>query len=153
MKKLLAFALLLLLIPISSTVWAAYDGSHLREPDITMTPTSGPPGTKLTITVSNFPDISDEPYPYPDFYVYIPFADAIGSGNVPSQCGTEMCFPIYTYEDAQRKNFADKTITFTLFSLSNPKPIYLSPLLHSVCDVIVNSKVQQSYADICNSKS
>lgn len=153
LKKILAFALLLLLIPLSSPVWATYDGSHLREPDITMTPTSGPPGTKITITVSNFPDISGEPYPYPDFYIYLPFADALGSGNVPSQCGKEMCFPIYTYEDAQNKNFADKTIAFTLFSMSNPKPIYLDGLLHSVCDIIVNSKVQQSYTDICNSKS
>src|SRR5574342_1014160 len=153
LKKILSFTLLLLLIPLSSPVWATYDGSHLREPNITMTPTSGPPGTKITITVSNFPDISNEPYPYPDFYIYIPFADALGSGNVPSQCGKEMCFPIYTYEDAQNKNFADKTITFTLFSMSNPNPIYLDGLLHSVCDIIVNSKVQQSYADICNTKS
>jgi hypothetical protein len=139
------------MIPVSS--WATYDASHLREPEITMTPTSGPPGTKVTITVSNFPDISDEAYPYPDFYVYLPFADAIGTSNVPSACGKEMCFPIYTYEDAQRKNFADKTITFSLFSLSNPKPIYLDGLLHSVCDIVVNTKVQQSFGDVCNSKS
>ncbi|MGI0040681.1 MAG: CFI-box-CTERM domain-containing protein [Nitrosopumilaceae archaeon] len=153
MKKLLAIALLLLLIPLSSPVWAKYDASHLREPDITMTPTSGPPGTKITIAVSNFPDISGEPYPYPDFYVYLPFSAAAIGTNVPSQCGTEMCFPIYTYEDAQRKNFADKTITFTLFSLTNPKPVYLSGLPHSVCDIIVNSKVQQSYSDVCDTKS
>ena len=118
-----------------------------------MTPTSGPPGTQITIKVSNFSDISDEPYPYPDFYIYLPFSAALGSGNVPSLCGSEMCFPIYTYQDAQRNNFADKTIAFTLFSLSNPKPIYLSGLLHSVCDVSVNGKVQQGYADVCNTKS
>ena len=153
MKKLIAIALLLLLIPLSSPVWAKYDASHLREPDITMTPTSGPPGTKITITVANFPDISNEPYPYPDFYVYLPFsAVAIGT-NVPGPCGTEMCFPIYTYEDAQRKNFADKTIKFALFSLTNPKPVYLDGLPHSVCDIIVNSKVQQSYSDVCDTKS
>jgi hypothetical protein len=145
LRKLLALTLLLLLIPISAA-WAAYDGSHLREPDITMTPTSGPPGTKITITVSNFPDISDEPYPYPDFYIYLPFAAAAVGTNVPSQCGIEMCFPIYTYEEAQRKNFADKTITFTLFGLTNPKPVYLDGLPHSVCDIIVNS-------DVCNTKS
>ena len=152
LKKLLALTLLLLLIPISAA-WAAYDGSHLREPEIKMTPTSGPPGTKITITVSNFPDISDEPYPYPDFYIYLPFAAAAVGTNVPSQCGIEMCFPIYTYEEAQRKNFADKTITFTLFGLTNPKPVYLDGLPHSVCDIIVNSKVQQSYSDVCNTKS
>jgi hypothetical protein len=118
-----------------------------------MTPTSGPPGTKITITVSNFPDISGEPYPYPDFYIYLPFDAAIGNNNVPNLCQNEMCFPIYTYEDAQRKNFADKTVTFTLFSLSNPKPIYLNGLLHSVCDISVNGKVQQGYADVCNTNS
>lgn len=152
LKKLLALTLLLLLIPFSSA-WAAYDGSHLREPVITMTPISGPPGTKITITVENFPDISGEPYPYPDFYLYLPFAAAAVGTNVPGPCGKEMCFPIYTYEDAQRKNFADKTITFTLFSLTNPKPVYLSGLPHSVCDIVVNSKIQQSYSDVCNTKS
>jgi hypothetical protein len=152
LRKLPALTLLLLLIPLGSAL-AAYDGSHLREPEIKMTPTSGPPGTKITITVSNFPDISNEPYPYPDFYIYLPFAAAAVGTNVPSQCGMEMCFPIYTYEDAQRKNFADKTITFTLFGLTNPKPVYLDGLPHSVCDIIVNSKVQQSYSDVCNTKS
>jgi hypothetical protein len=152
LKKLLAFSLFLLLLIPTSQAWAKYDASHLREPEIAMTPTSGPPGTKITITVKNLPDISKEIYPYPDFYVFLPFAAAIGS-NVPSQCGKEMCFPIYTYEDAQRKNFADKTITFTLFSESNPEPVYLSGLLHSVCDITVNSKIQQSYADICNTKT
>jgi len=151
--KKLTFALLLLIIPISSAAWASYDASHLREPEITMTPTSGPPGTPITITVSNFPDISGEPYPYPDFYIYLPFDAALGNNNVPNLCENEMCFPIYTYEDAQRKNFADKTITFSLFSLTNPKPIYLSGGLHSVCDISVNGKVQQGYADVCNTNS
>ena len=125
MHKLLLYTIisLILLLPLSTQAWAKYDASHLREPEITVTPTSGPPGTEITITVSNFPDISDEPYPYPDFYVYLPFAAAIGS-NIPGPCGKETCFPIYTYEDAQRGNFADKTVTFTLFSLSNPKPVY-----------------------------
>ena len=150
MKKLLSFVILsiLLIIPISNQAWAKYDASHIREPEITVTPTSGPPGTEITITVSNFPDISDEPYPYPDFYVYLPFSKAIGT-NVPSQCGGETCFPIYTYEDAQRGNFADKTVTFTLFSVTNPKTVMQSGLLHSVCDIIVNEKIQQSFGDEC----
>ena len=150
MRKFLSFAIvsLLLILPISNQAWAKYDASHLREPEITVTPTSGPPGTEITITVSNFPDISDESYPYPDFYVYLPFSKAIGT-NVPTQCGGETCFPIYTYEDAQRGNFADKTITFTLFSLTNPKPVYENGLLHDVCDVIVNGKIQQSFGDQC----
>ena len=72
---------------------------------------------------------------------------------MPGPCGKEMCFPIYTYEDAQKGNFADKTITFTLFSLSNPKPIYEAGLLHSVCDVVVNGKIQQSFPDTCFKKN
>ena len=152
MRKLLSLGIVSLLLFAPFQVWAASDSSHLRVPEITMTPRSGPPGTEITITVSNFPDVSDEPYPYPDFYVYLPFSKAIGA-NVPSQCGGETCFPIYTYEDAQRGNFADKTITFTLFSLSNPKPVMLSGLLHSVCDITVNRKIQQSYTDICNTKN
>ena len=154
LRKILSFAIisLILILPISNQAWAKYDASHLREPEITVTPTSGPPGTEITITVSNFPDISDEPYPYPDFYVYLPFSAAIGS-NIPSPCGKEMCFPIYTYEDAQGGNFADKTVTFTLFSLSNPKPVYEAGLLHSVCDVIVNGKIQQSFPETCFKKN
>lgn len=143
---------LLILTPISTQVWAAYDSSHLRVPNFTISPISGPPGTEVTIKVSNLPDVSDEPYPYPDFYVYLPFADAIGS-NVPGQCDGETCFPIYTYEDAKRGNFADKTITFALFSVNNPKPILLSGLPRSVCDITVNQKIQQSYTDICNTKN
>ncbi len=142
---------LLILTPISTQVWA-YDSSYLRVPQIDMTPSSGPPGTEITIKVSNFPDISDATYPYPDFYLYLPFAQALGS-NIKGQCDGESCFPIYTYEDAKRGNFADKTITFTLFSVTNPKPVYLSGLLHSVCDITVNQKIQQSYTDICNTEN
>jgi len=152
-KKLLSFVILsiLLIIPLAPA-WAKYDASHLSEPEITVSPTSGPPGTKITITVSNFPDISDEPYPYPDFYVYLSFSKAIGT-NVPTQCGGETCFPIYTYEDAQKRLIADKTITFTLFSLSNPKSVYESGMLHSVCDIMVNGKIQQSFGDTCYNKN
>ena len=153
MKKLLSFVILsiLLIIPLAPA-WAKYDASHLSEPEITVSPTSGPPGTKITITVSNFPDISDEPYPYPDFYVYLPFSKAVGT-NVPTQCGGETCFPIYTYEDAQKRLIADKTITFTLFSLSNPKSVYENEMLHSVCDIMVNGKIQQSFGDTCYNKN
>ncbi|MGI0010670.1 MAG: hypothetical protein ACREAE_04640, partial [Nitrosopumilaceae archaeon] len=153
LRKIASLTIITLLImPISSQVWAAYDSSHLRVPEITMTPTSGPPGTEITIQVSNFPDVSDEPYPYPDFYLYLPFASAIGA-NVPGVCDGESCFPIYTYQDAQRGNFADKTITFTLFSLNNPKAFVLDGLPRSVCDVKVNDKIQQSYSDVCSSKN
>lgn len=153
MRKLLALTLFsLLLLPLNQA-WAEYDSSHLRVPEISMTPSSGPPGTEITITVSNFPDTSSEPYPYPDFYVYLPFADAIGDSNVPGNCDGESCFPIYTYQDAQKGNFADKTITFKLFSTNNPKPVYLDGKLHTVCDVMVNKKAQQSFTDICSKQN
>ena len=153
MKNLLGFGIIILLLIVSlNPAWAKYDASHLQEPEITVTPTSGQPGTKITITVSNFPDVSNEPYPYPDFYVYLPFSKAIGT-NVPTQCGGETCFPIYTYEDSQKGNLADKKITFTLFSLSNPKSVYESGMLHSVCDIKVNEKIQQSFGDTCYNKN
>ena len=150
MRKLLAMTIFSLLLVPLNLAWAEYDSSHLRVPEISMTPTSGPPGTEITITVSNFPDTSSEPYPYPDFYVYLPFADAIGDSNVPGNCDGESCFPIYTYQDAQKGNFADKIITFKLFSTNNPKPVYLDNKLHTVCDVMINNKAHQSFTDICS---
>ncbi|HSD04746.1 MAG TPA: CFI-box-CTERM domain-containing protein [Nitrosopumilaceae archaeon] len=153
MRNLLALAFFSLLLLPLNLAWAEYDSSHLRVPEISMTPTSGPPGTEITITVSNFPDTSNEVYPYPDFYVYLPFADAIGDSNVPGNCDGESCFPIYTYQDAQKGNFADKIITFKLFSTNNPKPVYLDNKLHTVCDVMVNNKAQQSFTDICSKQN
>ena len=153
MKKLQGLALiaLLLVFPILNQAWAA-DLSKLRVPDITMEPTSGPPGTKITITVSNLPDVTNEPYPYPDFFIYLPFSKEFGV-TLPSACQGEDCYPIYTFEDSQRKNFADRTITFSLFSVNNPKPVYNNGVQSTVCDVKINDKTVENFLTLCNTKS
>lgn len=140
----------LLFVPIS-TSWATTDLSTLGTPTVTISPTSGPPGTPITITVSNLPDLSKESYPYPELYIYLPFSKPFGV-TVPSQCNGEDCFLVYTYGDAQNHNFADRIITFSLFSQSNPSPVYLNGAENTVCDVMMNGKKLQSYSTLCNSK-
>ena len=141
----------LLFIPVISTAWATTDLTSLGSPNVTITPTSGPPGTKITVTVSNLPDISKENYPYPELYIYLPFSQPFGV-TVPSHCGGEDCLPVYTHDDALAHNFADRTITFSLFSVTNPNPVYLNGLENSVCDVIMNGKTIERYSTICNTK-
>ncbi len=141
----------LLFIPVISTAWATTDLSTLGSPDVTITPNSGPPGTKITITVSNLPDISKEQYPYPELYIYLPFSQAFGV-TVASHCGGQDCLPVYTYDDALNHNAANRTITFSLFSTSNPSPVYLNGFENSVCDIVMNGKTLERFSTICNTK-
>jgi hypothetical protein len=151
LKKSLCLGLIaLLFVPITST-WATTDFSTLGTPNVTISPTSGPPGTQITITVSNLPDISKQQYPYPELYIYLPFSKPFGV-TVPSHCNGEDCFPIYTVGDAQNHNFADRVLTFSLFSQNNPSPVYLNGAENTVCDVIMNGKKLQSYSTLCNVK-
>ena len=141
----------LLFIPVISVAWATTDLSTLGSPDVTITPNSGPPGTKITITVTNLPDISKEQYPYPELYIYLPFSQPFGV-TVASHCGGQDCLPVYTHDDALSHNAADRTITFSLFSSTNPKPVYLNGLENSVCDVIMNGKTLERFSTVCNTK-
>lgn len=143
--------MMLILLPIFSHAWAATDLSTIGSPIVTISPASGPPGTKITITVTNIPDISKESYPYTDLYLYLPFSQSFGT-TVQSQCGGEDCFPIYTHDNALNHDFADRTITLTTFSTSNPSPVYLNGFENSVCDVIVNGKTVERYSTLCNTK-
>lgn len=153
MKKTFGVILaLFLLTTLPIQVWAEYDSSHLAVPQITMTPTAGSPGTEITITISKLPDISNETFPYPNLYVYLPFSDAIGK-NVPGRCDGESCFAVYTFEDAKNKNLETRTAVFTLFSINNPRPIYLDGKMYSVCDVKLNGKIQQSFGEVCHTKT
>ena len=153
MKKILGIIpALLLVITLPTQVWAEYDSSHLPVPQITMTPTSGSPGTEISITISKLPDISNEIFPYPNLYVYLPFSDAIGK-NVPGRCDGEACIAVYTFEDAKNKNFETRTVVFTLFSLNNPRSVYLDGKIHSVCDIKLNGKIQQSFGETCHTKT
>ena len=141
----------LLFIPVMIPVWATTDLSTLPSPDVTITPNSGPPGTKITITVSNLPDISKEQYPYPELYIYLPFSQPFGV-TVASHCKGQDCLPVYTHDDALNRNTADRTITFSLFSSTNPSPVYLNGFENSVCDVIMNGKTIERFSTICNTK-
>lgn len=141
----------LLILPILNSAWATSDLSTLGSPDVSIYPTSGPPGTAITITVSNIPDISKETYPYPDLYIYLPFSQSFGT-TPQSQCGGQDCFPIYTHDQAVNHDFAGRTVTFSLFSTANPSPVYLNGFENSVCDVTVNGKIVGRYSTLCDTK-
>lgn len=138
-------------IPLCNIAWATTDLSTLGGPYVTISPNSGPPGTKITITVSHIPDISKTNYPYPDLDIYLPFSEPFGT-TLKSQCGGQDCFPIYTHNDALNQDFADRVITFSLPSINNPKPIFLNGFENSVCDVTVNGKVMERFSTLCNTK-
>ena len=133
------------------SAWATTDLATLGNPNVTISPTSGPPGTIITITVSHLPDISKEAYPYPELYIYLPFSQPFGV-TIPSHCGGQDCFPIYTHDDSLKQNFGDRTITFSLFSKDNPNPISNNGYVNSVCDVVVNTVVLERYSTLCNTK-
>lgn len=139
------------MLPLLSSAWATSDLSTLGSPDVTISPTSGPPGSPVTITVSNIPDISKETYPYPDLYIYLPFSQSFGT-TPQSQCGGQDCFMIYSHDQAVNHDFATRTVTFSLFSTTNPSPVYLNGFENSVCDVTVNGKIVGRYSTLCNAK-
>ena len=151
MRSILLSLVVLIVIPLYGYAWATTDLTTLGAPDITITPSIGSPSTMITITVSHLPDISKETYPYPDLYIYLPFSQPFGV-TVPSHCGGEDCFPIYTYDDALKQNFENRTITFSLFSTNNPNPIFLNGYENSICDIVLNSKTVQRYSTLCNTK-
>ncbi len=141
----------LVIISLYGSVWATTDLTALGTPDVTISPSTGPPGTIITVTVSHLPNISKEAYPYPDLYIYLPFSQPFGV-TVPSHCDGQDCFPIYTHDNALKKDFADRTITFSLFSTNNPKPVFLNGYENSICDVVVNNMIAQRYSTLCNMK-
>jgi len=142
---------MILVIPLYGSAWATTDPVTLGSPDVTISPLSGPPGTMITITVSHIPNISKEAYPYPDLYIYLPFSKPFGV-TVPSHCGGQDCFPIYTHGDSLNQNFGNRTITFSLFSKNNPNPIFNNGYENTVCDVVVNNVIVERYSTLCNTK-
>ena len=141
----------LIVIPICNAVWATTDLETLGSPDITISPNSGPAGTKITVTISHIPDISKTSYPYPDLYIFLPFTQPF-STTLSSHCGGEDCFPVYTHDNALNHDFADRIITFSLPDTSNPKPVFLNGLENTVCDVVVNGKTVERFSTLCNTK-
>ena len=153
MKRLILFVLTIFtFISFCCPAWATTDLTTLGSPDVTITPSSGPPGTMITITVSHLPDTSKESYPYPDLYIYLPFSKPFGV-TVSSHCGGEDCFPIYTHDDALKQSIGNRTITFSLFSTNNPNPIFYNGYENTICDVVVNNKIIERYSTLCSAKN
>jgi hypothetical protein len=140
----------LVAIPLCNVVWAT-DLGTLGSPDVAISPHSGPPGTKITITISHIPDISKTSYPYPDLYIYLPFSQPFGT-TLTSHCGGQDCFPVYTYNDAVNHDFSNRVITFSLPSTNNSEPVFLNGFENSACDVISNGKILERFSTLCNTK-
>ena len=121
----------------------------LITPKIEIQPTSGPPGTEITITVSDFPSTPRSTDPRTEFFVTLPFFGF--TGNVPSKCDGAYCLAIYTFDELKTGgHVASKEITFTLFSEYNSQPFTVNGNLVSDCDVKINDKVVQSFSYLCN---
>ena len=123
----------------------------LGKPKISITPTSGSPGTEVKISITEMPAPPSGLDPRIEFFIYLPFVPAIGS-NVPHNCDNEYCIPIYNFEEINVGKVAPKTLTFTLFSTSNPKPIQIDNQMQSVCDLKINGKTIERYGHTCNTK-
>jgi len=128
------------------------DGMGLQMPMIIMNPTSGQPGTEIEIKVTNLASTPENIDPRIEFFVYLPFLSAIGS-NVPNNCAGQSCFALYSFDEVGENKFAPKTITFTLFSTTNPKPIVEEGWMNSVCDLKINGKTIERYGNTCMDKN
>jgi len=146
--------MIFLLVPISnfSNIYgqSEFDSTAmgLQMPTITMSPTSGQPGTEIEIKVTNMPSAPDNIDPRIEFFVYLPFVSAIGS-NVPNNCAGENCFALYPFDEVGENKFAPKTITFTLFSSTNLKPIVNAGWMESVCDIKINGVTTERFGKAC----
>jgi len=146
--------MILLLIPISnfSNIYgqSEFDSEALGLPlpTITMNPTSGQPGTEIEIKVVNMSAVPENIDPRIEFFIYLPFLSAIG-GNVPQNCAGDSCFALYSFDEVGQGKFAPKTITFTLFSTTNPKPVLEAGGWKSICDIKINGQITERYSNTC----
>ena len=153
-RKPIVLLMIFLLVPISnfSNIYgqSEFDSTAmgLQMPTITMSPTSGQPGTEIEIKVTNMPSAPDNIDPRIEFFVYLPFVSAIGS-NVPNNCAGENCFALYSFDEVGENKFAPKTITFTLFSSTNSKPIVNAGWMESVCDIKINGVTTERFGKAC----
>ena len=120
----------------------------LQMPTITMNPTSGQPGTEVEIKVTNMSAVPENIDPRIEFFIYMPFLSAIG-GNVPQNCAGDSCFALYSFDEVGEGKFAPKTITFTLFSTTNPKPVLEAGDWNSICDIKINGQTTERYSNTC----
>ncbi len=147
--------MVLLIIPIFSfsNVFAQSEFDTvemgLQMPTITMTPSSGPPGTEVEIKVTNMPPVPENIDPRIEFFVYLPFVSAIGS-NVPHNCDGSNCFALYSFEEIGQDKLAPKTISFALFSTTNEKPELVAEYMETVCDLKINGQTIERYSETCD---
>ena len=116
--------MVLSLIPFSSLnafAQTEFDSQELGlpMPMITMSPTSGGPGTEVEISVTGMPSIPEDIDPRMEFFIYMPFLESIG-GNVPQTCGGDYCFALYSFDEVGANKFAPKQ--FLLLFLVQPIP-------------------------------
>ena len=146
--------MIFLLVPISnfSNIYGQteFDSEALglQMPTITMNPTSGQPGTEVEIKVTNMSAVPENIDPRIEFFIYMPFLSAIG-GNVPQNCGGDSCFALYSFDEVGEGKFAPKTITFTLFSTTNPKPVLEEGGWKSICDIKINGQIAERFSNTC----
>ena len=146
--------MIFLLVPISnfSNIYGQteFDSEALglQMPTITMNPTSGQPGTEVEIKVTNLSAVPENIDPRIEFFIYMPFLSAIG-GNVPQNCAGDSCFALYSFDEVGEGKFAPKTITFTLFSTTNPKPVLEAGDWKSICDIKINGQIAERFSNIC----
>jgi len=126
------------------------DLQGLMTPKIIMQPNSGPPGTEVKITISNFIPVPENTDPRMEFFMTLPFFEF--GGNVASNCDGGYCHTVYSFDEIRNGNLAPKEITFTLFSEHNPGPTTLQGNLVSDCDVRVNDEIVKSFGYACNGK-
>ena len=146
--------MIFLLVPISnfSNIYGQteFDSEALglQMPTITMNPISGQPGTEVEIKVTNLSAVPENIDPRIEFFIYMPFLSAIG-GNVPQNCAGDSCFALYSFDEVGEGKFAPKTITFTLFSTTNPKPVLEAGVWKSICDIKINGQIAERFSNIC----
>lgn len=149
--------MIFLLVPISnfSNIYGQteFDSEALglQMPTITMNPTSGQPGTEVEIKVTNLSAVPENIDPRIEFFIYMPFLSAIG-GNVPQNCAGDSCFALYSFDEVGEGKFAPKTITFTLFSTTNPKPVLEAGGWKSICDIKINGQIAERFSNTCIDK-
>ena len=157
-RKSVVVLVIFLLVPLSNYFdvygQSEFDSDEmgLQMPMIIMNPTSGQPGTEIEIKVTNLASTPENIDPRIEFFVYLPFLSAIGS-NVPNNCAGQSCFALYSFDEVGENKFAPKTITFTLFSTTNPKPIVEEGWMNSVCDLKINGKTIERYGNTCMDKN
>ena len=153
-RKLVVIFMIFLLVPISnfSNIYGQteFDSEALglQMPTITMNPTSGQPGTEVEIKVTNLSAVPENIDPRIEFFIYMPFLSAIG-GNVPQNCAGDSCFALYSFDEVGEGKFAPKTITFTLFSTTNPKPVLEAGGWKSICDIKINGQIAERFSNTC----